>query len=444
MRFDGTSDATGHPRRHLVFVEANTSGTGVLALHTARRLGLAPVLVTNRPERYAGLAEADCEVLLCDTGSAAALRAALADRFAAGELAGVTSTSDFYVAVAAELAGWLGLPHNPVAAMRACRDKALLRALLGEAGVHQPRFAVVRALADVRAAVAEVGLPCVVKPVDDSASYDVLLCTSEEQVAAHAAGILARTVNVRGLPTARTVLVEEYLDGPELSVELFSWRGTTHLVGITDKSVTAPPHFVERRHLFPAELSPDLAAEVERAARAAVDAAGVTLGATHTEVKLTPAGVAVLEVNPRPAGGMIPALVEHATGTDLLEQQVRVAAGLAPDLVPRCRGHAGIQFLLAGAAGLLSHVDGVAAARLLAHEVVVTAAPGTVVGPPRSGYDRLGHVIAHGDSADEVVAALAAATAALDVVVDPVIDTAELGTELDTRLDTDGTEVRAA
>lgn len=393
--------------QHLVFVEANTSGTGVLALDKARGLGLVPVLATNSPDRYAGLG--DCEVLHCDTGSLPALRMAIKDRFRRDSLAGVTTTSDFYVTTVAELADWLGLPRNPADAMRTCRNKSLLRQRLAKAGLPQPRFATVRSVASVRAAVAAVGLPCVVKPVDDSASNDVLLCFTEEEVAAHTAHILAGTVNVRGLPTAGAVLVEEFLSGPELSVELFG----DHVVGVTEKTVGGSPYFVEQRHLFPAAGPTD---ELVRVARAAVAAAGVTLGATHTEVKMTDAGPVVVEINPRLAGGMIPALIQHATGIDLLEQQVRVAAGLPVDLTPTRSRHAGIQFLLADEPGELTTVDGVAAARRHA-EVTVTARPGRLVGPARSGYDRLGHVIAHGDSRAEVIEALAAAHAELTIVL---------------------------
>jgi len=355
---------------HLLFLEANTSGTGVLALEVARRLGLTPVLLTDRPARYGDVGD----VLRCDTSSVPALRAVIVDRFRREELVGLTSTSDFYVTAAAELASWLGLPRNPVDAMRVCRDKSSLRQRLAAAGVRQPRFAVARQVREVRAAVAAVGLPCVVKPVDDSASNAVLLCRTGEQAVRHATSVLATTANVRGLPTAGAVLVEEYLAGPELSVELFTVDGETRLIGITDKDVTEPPYFVERRHLFPAVLQPAVAAAVEHTARAAVEAAGVTLGATHTEVKLTAAGVAVIEVNPRLAGGMIPTLVEHATGVDLLEQQVRAAAGLPVSLTPTRRRHAGIRFRLA---------------------------PGA-----RSGYDRLGHVIAHADTREGVLVAL--------------------------------------
>ncbi|CAL2072262.1 pyridoxal-phosphate dependent enzyme [Streptomyces murinus] len=396
-------------RRHLVFVESNTTGTGMLALELAREeLDTVPVLLTGDPDRYRGLAATGAEVIRCDTNSDAALRAAVQDRFRREEIAGITTTSDFYVPAAARLARWLGLPGNPPEAVTACRDKSALRALLEGAGVRQPRYAVVRDASEVAAAVARTGLPCVVKPADDSGSVNVLLCADEATATAHAERVLAVTTNVRGMPTARTVLVEEYLDAPEYSVEMFTWDGRAECVGITEKSVTGTPHFVEHRHLFPAPLPAETAQRITETVTAALDAAGIRLGATHTEVKLTAEGPAVIEINPRPAGGMIPELIRLATGVDLLEQQLRTAVGLAPALKPAQDAHAGIQFLLPDADGVLDAVDGTqeAAAVPDVEAVTVTAAPGTVVRRPRSAGDRIGHVIAGHPTPERVTAAL--------------------------------------
>ncbi|TQM85420.1 cysteine synthase A [Saccharothrix saharensis] len=409
--------------RYLVFVEANTTGTGMLALDLTAGLGLRPVLLTGKPERYAGLAATGAEVLVCDTNSPSALRTAVQDRFRREELAGVVSTSDFYAPAVADLAAWLGLPRNPVEAVRTCRDKSLLRRRLAQAGVPQPRFAVLDepVTADaVAAAVAEVGLPCVVKPVDDSGSNLVVLCHDAATVAAQAERVLAVRENVRGMPTARRVLVEQYARGPEFSVELFGWAGESHLVGVTRKSVTGGPHFVEHRHLFPAPLDRADADALTDAARRAVEAAGMTLGATHTEVVLTERGPAVVEVNPRLAGGMIPELIRLATGVQLLEQQLRVGAGLPPELAAGDTGYAGIAFLLAPEHGVLRAVDGVAAARSVPGvvEVTVTARAGATVRPPVNAYDRLGHVIARAEGPEEVDAALTAALGRIDTRIE--------------------------
>ncbi|MFV8133046.1 pyridoxal-phosphate dependent enzyme [Streptomyces syringium] len=412
--------APGELRRHLLFVESNTTGTGMLALGLARELDTVPVLLTGDPDRYAGLADTGCEIIVCDANSRAELRRVIQERFRREEIAGITTTSDFYVPVVAELAHWLGLPGNPVEAMATCRNKATLRETLAAAGVRQPRFAVVREADQVAAAVARVGLPCVVKPVDDSGSTNVLLCADEATATAHAARILAVRTNVRGLPTAGSALVEEYVDAPEFSVEMFSWDGGTECVGITAKSVTDGPHFVEHRHIFPADLPPATAEEITETVRAALDAAGVRLGATHTEVKLTAAGASVIEINPRLAGGMIPELVRRAGGVRLLEQQLRVAVGLPPELKPDTHGYAGIQFLLAPADGLLTAVEGTDAVRALPgiEAVTLTAAPGDTVRTARGAADRLGHVIACAGSGRRVAGALDAALRRIALTVE--------------------------
>src|SRR5487761_1604069 len=123
----------------LVFIESNTTGSGMLALRTAKELGLRPLFLTSRPDRYAGLAEAEPDVVLCNTNSPAALLDTTR-RWSREQIAGVSTTSDFYLIAAAELAEALGLPGNPSGAVRACRDKSATRVRLGAAGVRQPRF----------------------------------------------------------------------------------------------------------------------------------------------------------------------------------------------------------------------------------------------------------------------------------------------------------------
>ncbi|GAA2393262.1 pyridoxal-phosphate dependent enzyme [Streptomyces coeruleofuscus] len=404
------ADARPTPRT-LLFVESNTTGTGMAALGLARELGYTPVFLTNDPERYAGLADTGSEIIVCDTNTLPALRETVQARFRRDEIAGVTTTSDFYVPAVAELATWLGAPGNPPEAVRICRDKARLRETLDRAGVRQPRFVAVRDAAATAAAVADVGLPCVVKPADDSGSTDVLRCTTAEQATAHVAHILKRTVNARGLPMAGTALVEQLADGPEFSVEMFSTEGHHHCVGVTAKTVTGTPHFVEQQHLFPAPVAASVAADLERTVRAALTAAGIRFGPTHTEVRLLPDGPVIIEVNPRLAGGMIPEMIRLATGTSLLEQQVRAATGQRPRLEAEFTRQGGIRFLMADQAVRLAAVEGVERAAAIAgvERVTVTARPGTEVRPATDAYGRLGHIIATAERPDEIEKILDAA-----------------------------------
>lgn len=403
------------PRR-LLFVESNTTGTGMLALHITRRLGLEPVFITGDPGRYRGLDDTGVEVVGCDTNDAAELLRA-AGRVP--DVAGVTTTSEFYLQAVAEVAQAFGLPGNPPEVVRLCRDKGAVRRAMAARGVHQPRFAEVRSPGEVPAAVARTGSPYVLKPVDDSGSVNVRICTGVAEGIAHAATILDVRTNVRGQPVAGAALVEQYVSGAEFSVEMFSAGGRAHCAGITRKAVSPSPYCVETGHIYPADVDAATGEALVGAARAVLDATGVHFGPTHTELRLGPEGPVVIELNCRLAGGMIPELVRLSTGVDLIEQQLRCAAGESLHLPEMRTGRwAGIRFVTARREGVFAGVTGIDEARRRPGVVqaAVTMRPGTAVDRPRDAYDRIGYVIAAGDSPAGVADALAATS-----LIEPIL-----------------------
>ncbi|PKW06077.1 argininosuccinate lyase [Streptomyces sp. 1222.5] len=386
----------------LLLVESNTTGTGRQFAQRARAFGAEPVLLSADPGRYPYAAEDELRTVVVDTADGDALWAAVQRLAAGSRIAGVLSSSEYYVATAADLAARLGLPGPSADAVRACRDKSVQRRTLAEAGVPVPWFSVAGEVAEAVAAAQWRRGPVVVKPVQGSGSLGVRLCRDTGEVAAHARGLLAATVNERGLTTPARVLVEQYLTGPEFSVEVFG----EHAVVTVAKHVGAPPVFVETGHDVPAvPTAPDAAALVDSAVHA-VKALGLGWGAAHVELRLD-AGVArVIEVNPRLAGGMIPELVRRARGVDLVGAQVRAGLGLPVDLTDAtdAAGAASIRFLTAGTDAVLADTDaGEAAARAVPG--VVDAAlyrpPGTRVGPAEDFRGRLGHVIAAGATPQE-------------------------------------------
>lgn len=390
----------------IIFVESNTTGSGMAALVCAREAGLRPVLLTSDPNRYRGLSATGATVIRCETNTFAELHTAACT--VPGGIAGVTTTSDFYVLTAAELAVALGMPGNPPEAVRTCRDKARVRELLEDAGVHQPAFSVVLSPAETAAAVKSVGLPCVVKPVGGSGSELVRVCATTEQAELTVRAVLAVTTNVRGQHIEPVALVEAFLDGPEFSVEVFSQAGKVSCVGVTRKSVTSGKYCVETRHVYPAPLPETDRDRLADHACEVVRILGITTGPSHVELRLTGDGPVLVEINPRLAGGMIPELVRLAEGRDLLRAQLDAATGQAPDLTTTRGQSAGVAFLLPPGPGIVAEVTGTeqAAAVPGVADVIMNVAPGRTVRAARDAYDRLGAVIAHGADADSVDATL--------------------------------------
>ncbi|WP_380284372.1 ATP-grasp domain-containing protein [Kitasatospora purpeofusca] len=311
---------------------------------------------------------------------------------------GVLSSCDYYLPQVARVARRLGLPGPaPEAVAAACR-KDLTRRRLAEAGVPGPAYELCADREQARAAARAIGYPLVVKPVDLCAGMFVRQVRDEAELLVAIRALDAFPVNARGQRREPAVLLEELLTGAEVSVETVSADGVAHVVGVTDKSVGGAPAFVETGHMFPAALDPAEAAAAVRTAVDALAALGLDQVVAHTEIKLTPAGPRVVEVNPRPAGNRITELVRRVTGVDLAAAAIDVALGRRPDLAVHPTGvaSAAIAFLVPGGgqAGPLDGFDGAEAVRRDPALVeLALAEPGREVRPATSNNEYLGHVM---------------------------------------------------
>ncbi|WP_346010522.1 ATP-grasp domain-containing protein [Streptomyces sp. SID5910] len=309
---------------------------------------------------------------------------------------GVLTSCDYYLPAVARIAARLGLPGPGAEAVESACRKDVTRRVLADAGLPGPRFAVHEEWTDLARAASAIGYPLVVKPVDLCAGMLVRRVDDETQLAAAVLALADFPVNARGQRRSPAVLLEELLDGPEVSVETVSHDGAVHVVGITDKSVGGAPAFVETGHMFPAALTPADAEAAERTALHALKALGLTDGVVaHTEIKLTTAGPRVVEVNPRPAGNRITELVRHVTGIDLAAAFVDVSLGRAPDLRRTDTGlrSAAIGFLVPDTTGTLHALDAGGPPTVPGVLEVQLPAPGRTVTAAGSNNEYLGHVM---------------------------------------------------
>ena len=399
----------------LVLVESNTTGSGRLFCSCARRLGLRPVLLARDPARYPYVAADAIDHRVADTTSAAGVLDACAG-LGDAPIAGVTSSSEYFIATAAQAAAELGLPHPRPDAVRACRDKHAQRRALSAAGVGCPAFKAAHCEDEAETQAKHIGYPVVVKPASGTGSIAVRLCHTPEQVRAAVTHAFAQPDPA--LPPQDTVLVEEFLTGAEYSAELVD----DQVVGITGKLLGPEPYFVEIGHDFPAPLAEARAKLIAQTAIDAVRALGLGFGGAHVELRYSAAGdLCVVEVNPRLAGGMIPRVVQEATGIDMIFNVVAAAAGRPEPIEPTSSRSASIRFLVAAREGTLTGVDGVAEAQRQPGvvEVGITFPIGQPVVPRHSFRDRLGYVIAAAAGHDEAARAATAALALLRARIKP-------------------------
>lgn len=399
------------PERILVFLESSTSGH--LFIRAARKLGYRPVLVTESGSRYRNLADERIEVVLSDTSDLESIASSIDELQKTARVAGILSTSGAYAATAASLSHRYGLPGGNPLAIGSCQNKFMQRETLRSAGLVCPQYRLVESASNGAVQAKDMGFPLIVKPVVGSGSTGVRLCFTQDQVQNHVDELLQQ-----GCPDG--VLIEEFVEGPEFSVETIG----NHVLGITKKHLGDLPYFVEIGHDFPAILPQQVAAAIEDTVRTALAALRLAWGPAHTELRLTKRGPTIIEVNPRMGGDMIPELVRLSTGIDVVSQTIRLVTGHALDLSVQTRRHASIRFLTPSKGGTVRWQADLDSAIAIpdVSEVQLYNKEGSQVLWRGDYRDRIGHVIAVGNTLHHVEIDLAAALAHLRYRIDPVSD----------------------
>lgn len=334
---------------------------------------------------------------------------------------GVLTYHEPCVELAAIIGAMLGVPHCRRDAARRCRDKHAARDALRRAGVPSARSRLVRTRAEAEQAAESIGYPVVVKPRGLSASFGVSMAATPADL-----GPAFDTAQHCTLPEPwaheRGVVVEEYLDGPEISIDSVVVAGHVVPLIYARKLLAFPPYFEEVGHIVaPKEALVDDPGWVDSVLVGAHRGLGIDNAATHTEIRLTDDGPRVVEVNGRSGGDLIPYLGALAMGIDLPLAIADIAAGVDPDLSTSASGVAGIRFFYPSAGG---RVGGTTLAAEVADQpwlVQLTALvpPGTEVWPvPGSLYHaRVAFAVVTAATVEECAARLDRVAACADLAM---------------------------
>lgn len=178
--------------------------------------------------------------------------------------------------------------------------------------------------------IAALKFPLIIKPTDRSGSRGIYKVNSKQE--------MDRAIErARKESFEKKVLVEEFVEGKEYSVESISYQGEHRILAITEKFTTGAPKFIEVGHMEPADISVDLGNKVEKLVEGALTALDITCGAAHSEIKIDKFGnIKLIEVGGRMGGDCIGSdLVPLSTGYDFVRMVIDIACGKKPDLLPR-------------------------------------------------------------------------------------------------------------
>ena len=218
----------------------------------------------------------------------------------------------------------MGIPCNSIETEKIATNKFLMRCAMKENGLDSPKFVLVENGFDINNLKGFI-YPLIIKPVDLSSSRGVMKIDSPDE--------LTMAIDyAMSWSKTKQAIIEEFIEGPEYSGESIAYEGEYHLLAVTEKSTTGPPHFVETRHKQPANLSKDMLQKVEQTLFRAFSSLGIQYGAIHPEFRISKDGkIYFMEIGARMGGDCIGSdLVPLSTGYDYMGMVIQIGCGKKP------------------------------------------------------------------------------------------------------------------
>lgn len=310
----------------------------------------------------------------------------------------MTLATDMPMRGVAKVAEKLGLPGISYETAVKATDKFEMIKAFKAHDVASPWFFTVDNVDELKALESQLSYPCIMKPTDNAGSHGVVLAKCFDD-------LLREYEYSRESARHGKVIIEEYLKGEEVSVEVMVVNGVVHILQITDKLTTGAPHFVEMGHSQPSRHPLETQKVIKELATKACKSVGINQGPAHVEMMVTERGPVMIELGARMGGDNITtALVPMSTGIDMVKATIDVALGNQPDIEPSLHCASAIRYI-AAPEGVITSINGVEEAKQLpgVKEVIMTKAVGEMSTPIHCSNDRIGSVIVQAATAEEAV-----------------------------------------
>ena len=383
-----------HPK-HLLII-----GGGVFqvpAIKTAKSMALKVVVTDYNPEAE-GMLLADYPIEVSTRNINLTVNTAKQFHRAC-PLDGVMTVGTDASQTVAAVADALNLPGIPFEVAERATDKIKMRQVLKEKGVPVPDFRPIWTLEECQQAIQDMPLPLVIKPCDNMGARGVRKIERLDDLIS--AFREAKEASISG-----KLILEEFMEGPELSLDALVFEGSIHITGVADRIIERAPYFVEIGHTLPSALPEKQQSRAVAVFKQAIFALGIDIGAAKGDIKITPEGPKIVEIAARLSGGWMSAYTYPlSTGVNLYKAAIQIALGETPtDLKPKTSLVSAERSLLPPPGKILS-IQGVEEARKIkgVKEIILMKEAGDMAEEPRSNLGKVGYVITVGKTREEAI-----------------------------------------
>ena len=377
-------------KQTLVVLETATTGCGHLVFESARELNAEVIFLAKTLKKYSEIPRIEAclqgDSITCkeiDTTDTAALLKFLTGQ----EVHGIFTSFDGAIEAASLVAEERKLPFLSNWTVTTCRNKRRLANLCNSIGFNAAPVTI--------GEDGEPNVPVVVKPQKGTGSMNAKLCHTREEAIIHS-DVIKETGDV--------ALIQEFVPGPLVSVETFTYGGKTTILGITDRIMGSTPNFVEVGWSFPVTLGRNIDMVLSKLVVQLLAALKVSDAVCHTEFIITGNGPILIEVNPRIGGMRLSDAMQFSCGKSVYVEMIRMHLGSQP-CVPSSTQRGMMEYhIYAPFRGRLNAINGIKFAEKLPGIVKIEQypfCPGSEVEPPKDFRgQKLATVIAVGDSVE--------------------------------------------
>ncbi len=389
-------------------------GGGLLqvpVITTAKKMGLQVIVTDYNPDAI-GMKDADIPIIMSTRDIEGSVRVAKSQNEMTPIHAVLTVGTDASMTVAA-VANALNLPGIKFEDAEAATNKIKMRMRFKENDVPSPNFLPVWSLSDAKKACKILGFPLVIKPSDNMGARGVKRIDDLNQVSD--AFQFAKSASPSG-----ELLIEEYMEGPELSIDAIVYNNEITFTGIADRVIEHAPYFVETGHNMPSALSKKIQDQACEVMKKGIRALGITIGAAKGDIKLAKEGPMIGELAARLSGGFMSAYTYPlSTGVDLMRAAIEVALGQEPGNLEPIYNRVSIERAIITRPGIVKKINGLEEALKITgiEEIFLNIKPGDKIVKPRSNVEKAGHIIAVGKNLKEVEARVSECLKALAIEI---------------------------